>query len=275
MNIQWPKGPLYWTGGKTLYVSIPFTWNLPDVRKKVTALFYPRVIVGGPAVRLMPGYFSDLRHVTEGGDDYSVLKLISPRVTRTTQGCPNNCGFCGVRRICGAFREFGHWPSGNVLIDDNLLAASDRHFERVIDDLIGYTEADFNQGLDARLLTDFHAAQLRRIKKPIIRLALDSMGTAEDWLVAIDTLRRAGIPKSRIRSYAIVGFNTDPAEAWNRCQFIEKHVRYVLPMWFHALDAMQLNAVTPAQRALSWNEHERRRLFEWFYQHRGFVYETA
>jgi len=37
MKIDWPKGPIYWTGGKTLYVSIPFTWSLPDVRKKITA----------------------------------------------------------------------------------------------------------------------------------------------------------------------------------------------------------------------------------------------
>lgn len=268
-SIQWPKGPIYWTGGKTLYVSIPFTWNLPDVRKKVTALFFPRVIVGGPAVRLMPGYFDDLPHVTAGGDDYSVLRRINPHVTRTTQGCPNRCGFCGVSRICGPFKELGHWPSGNVLIDDNLFAASHRHFERVIDDLTGYAWADFNQGVDARLLTEFHAGQLARLTKPTIRLALDHIGGAEDWLIAVDTLRRAGIPKSRIRSYALIGYNSDPAEAWNRCRFIEKHVRYVLPMWFHELDAMERNAVTPRQTALGWSHAERRRLMEWFYKHKN------
>lgn len=269
MTINWPKGPLYWTGGKTLYVSIPFTWNLPQVRKKVTALWFPRVIVGGPAVRLMPDYFQDLPHVTVGGDDFSVMGMISPLVTRTTSGCPNACAFCGVTRICGEFREFDRWPSGNVLIDDNLLAASNRHFERVIDDLVVYGEADFNQGLDARLLTVFHAEQLRRIDKPIIRLALDSFRTADDWLIAIETLRRAGIPKSRIRSYALIGFNADPDEAWERCKFIERHVRYALPMWFHELDAMQHNTITPKQAALGWNDFERRRIMEWFYKHKS------
>ena len=28
----WPKGPTYWCEADMLFVSIPFTWNLPEVR---------------------------------------------------------------------------------------------------------------------------------------------------------------------------------------------------------------------------------------------------
>jgi hypothetical protein len=269
-EITWPKGPVYWTGGKTLYVSIPFTWNLPDVRIRLLqkSFMWERAVIGGPAVRLLPNYFDDLSHVTVGENDSSVLQRINPLATRTTAGCPNRCGFCGVNRICGAFQEFEEWPDRPVLIDDNLFAASQTHFDKVIDRLIQWEWADFNQGVDARLLTDYHARRIAEIAQVTVRLALDSMAYVDDWLTAVDTLKRNSVVKTHIRSYALVGFRTGPDDAWTRCEFIEKHVRKVLPMWYHPLDAMQPNIVTAAQQALGWNDFERKRLMTWFYKHK-------
>ena len=39
-------------------------------------------------------------------------------------------------------------------------------------------------------------------------------------------------------------------------------------MWFHELDVMEKNTVTPKQAALGWNDYERRRIMQWFYQHK-------
>ena len=80
-----------------------------------------------------------------------------------------------------------------VHCDNNLTAASYSHFDKVIDRLVKWGWADFNQGLDSRLLTAYHAERIHEIKKPIIRLALDSMFDQYEWLKAVDVLRSAGI----------------------------------------------------------------------------------
>ena len=267
---EWGKMTISWIEQKTLFLSIPFTWLLEESRQFLLqgAFFFDRAIVGGPAVSLMPDYFADLPHVTTGGHLPGVLQRFNPMATRTTAGCPNRCGFCGVHRICGEFVEFADWPDLPILIDDNLFAASQPHFDRVIDRLIKWQWADFNQGVDSRLLTPYHAERLAQIKKPMIRLALDNMAYADAWTQAVETLRRAGIAKKHLRSYALIGFHNTPAEAWERCQFIEEHVSKVLPMWFHPLDATRKNGLTEQQKADGWNQHERRRLFEWYYKHK-------
>ncbi|TVM35630.1 hypothetical protein [Oceanidesulfovibrio marinus] len=270
--MNWPKAAIYWTEGDTLMVSIPFTWEMPVVREYLTPLLsmaYSRVIVGGPAVRLMPDYFEDMPHVTASLDDHpGVLQRANPHATRTTHGCPRKCGFCGVKTIEPEWIELNDWPDKPILADNNLLAASWEHLERVVERLAVWGWADFTQGLDCRLLTADHARLLARIKKPMCRLALDSMSEADAWGKAFSFLRAAGIAKSRIRSYAIVGFGDTPDEAWERCKWVESHGVKVLPMWFHPLDAMTRNTVTPEQEAMGWNDYERRRIMQWFYQHK-------
>lgn len=274
-KIEWPKAPTSWTERRILHISIPFTWNLPVVRDLLLqkSFLWDMAFVGGPAIALMPEFLKGIPKVTIGETMPGVLQRVNPQATRTTVGCPNACAFCGVKRINAerSFRELEDWPDLPVIVDDNLFAASQKHFDKVIDRLIKWGWCDFNQGVDSRLLTDYHAERIAQIKKPMIRLALDSMAYADDWMKAVDLLRQAGIAKGNIRSYALVGFNSNPAEAWERCQFIEKHVDKVLPMWFHPLDAMISNTVTLTQKSFGWSHFERRKLFEWFYKHKRVV----
>lgn len=90
--IEWPKQTFYWRENNTLCASTPFTWELPKVRMVVCQkqIFdqWEKVIVGGPAVQLMPDYFSDLEFVEIGQDCPGILQRINPQATRTTAGCP-------------------------------------------------------------------------------------------------------------------------------------------------------------------------------------------
>lgn len=268
--MDWPKGPLYWTEGSNLCVSVPFTWDLPEVRDRLrlVSLAYSGVLVGGPAVYLMPEYLSDLQHVTISKDGHGILQRANPFATRTTVGCIRKCGFCGVHKFEGAFQELDDWPDRPIICDNNLLAASQPHFDRVIDRLKRHGWADFNQGIDSRLLTQYHADRIAEIKQPMVRLALDNIAYADKWEEAYGKLRKAGIAKYKIRSYAIVGFDAGPDEAWSRCQWVEDHGIKVLPMWFHPLDALQKNRVSPEQELLGWSDYERRKIMQWFYKHK-------
>ena len=270
----WPKRFIHWQEQSVLKISIPFTWELPAARLFIESWEQPldKIIVGGPGVYLMPDYFADMTTVSIGQDEQGVLQRLNPLATRTTLGCIRRCPFCAVgtgKVERGKLEELEDWPDRPIICDNNLLAASDKHFDRVIDRLLAWKWALFEQGLDARLLTPYHAERLSQIKEPGVRLALDSMDHADQWENAFATLKRAKIANRHIRSYALIAYNTGVEEAWERCQWIERHGIKVLPMWYHSLDALALNNVTPEQEALGWSENSRKGLMGFFWQHRG------
>ncbi len=276
-EIRWPRGITSWIVDRTLYISIPFTWKLPHVHAQVENVDfgYDKVVVGGPATQLMPTFFDDLPHVTVGTHYTGIMQKVNPLATKTTTGCIRRCGFCAVPKNEGALTELEDWPDLPVICDNNIMGASMEHFDKVIDRLKGWGWADFNQGIDSRLLTDYHAKRLLEIGRPMIRLALDSMNYSGQWGIAFDRLRSAGFPLSCIRSYALIGFEDDAThtvdEAWKRCNWIEEHGIKVLPMWYHRLDALKENVVTEKQKHLGWNDFDRRRIMQWFYQHKEAV----
>lgn len=268
---RWPAGLTQWVEEYTLYISVPFTWNLPEVAAiaRQGSFLWNDIIVGGPALQLLPDYLGAMApYVMVEPTCDRVLQRVHPQATKTTVGCIRSCKFCAVPGIEGAFRELDDWPDLPILIDNNLLAASTPHLDRVFDRLEGWGWADFNQGLDARLLTEYHAERLERVGRPMIRLALDHAGQQAQWERAYSLLREHGTAKSRIRSYALIGFDSDPLEAWDRCDWIEGHGVKALPMWFHELDALERNTVTTRQEELGWSDYERRRIMQWFYQHK-------
>lgn len=270
------SGILTWDDGDALCISVVFTWDLPMARKYAEAMQHRRVRIGGPAVGLMPSFFFGLR-CEVGGDYPGVLQRFNPLATRTSVGCIRMCKFCSVPLVEGrqALEKFGKrqvelpdWPDLPVIYDNNLLANSVQHFDRVCDRLEKHGWCDFNQGTDARLVTEHHAERIARIKQPMVRLALDSMSYVDAWDRALDRLLMAGVAKRHIRSYCLMAFGTSPDECWRICEHVESHGIKPLPMWFHELDALKRNIVTPRQATLGWNDYERRRLMQWFYQHK-------
>jgi len=173
---RWPKRPTTWIADRVLYISVPFTWNMPGIRRllRSSSYLWDNVVIGGPGVYLTlhysPGFLDGIPCVKVGDSYPGVLQRVNPLATRTTTGCLFQCVFCGVGNGViepGGFRELPDWPDLPVITDNNLLAASEKHFDRVIDrlKLIGW--ADFEQGLDPRLLTDYHAGRSPRYQTPL------------------------------------------------------------------------------------------------------------
>lgn len=272
-NRNWPKGPHYWIDGDILHVSIPFTWNLAGVYERLMQreFWWETALVGGPAVNLMPEYFNDLSDFVKVGHTFpGVLQRVNPSATRTTVGCPNRCKFCAIPKIDRDFKELDDWPDLPVICDNNLLACSLKHFDEVIRRLKNWDVPDFNQGIDHRLLTDYHAGKLRQLNRPKIRLACDHKSHLKSWFKSICILRDAGIPKSWIHTYALVGFNTDPGECWTRCEFIKQHSE-VYPMWYHHLSQEEHNWCSPKQKSLGWSDAARKGIMGYYYKKRGSV----
>lgn len=281
----WQKGILSWDDGDAVCISVVFTWELPEAReyaRAIQGMFQRKVRMGGPAVRL----FASLRpdYLADCGADLSdypgVLQRYNPMATRTSEGCIRMCEFCSVPIIEGLpvlqktgsrQRELRDWPDLPVIADNNLLANSIDHFDHVCDRLEKHDWCDFNQGVDPRILNEHHAERIARLKRPTVRLALDHPSLFGIWEKALELLLKAGVPKSRIKSYVLVAWKWGIETAWEVCRFVEKHGIKPLPQWFHELDTLEHNIVTPKQTGLGWNDYERRRLMQWFYQHKKAV----
>lgn len=285
MKIQniWKIGILTFEHEDAFCISVVFTWYLPLALKYANAMSHRRVRMGGPAVELamktMPGFFLGCK-AELGGDIDGVLQRYNHLATRTSKGCIRKCGFCSVPLVEGARAQAEHgrpqvalpdWLDLPVISDNNILANPVAHIDRVCDRLEKHEWCDFNQGTDARLVTEHIAERFARLPRPTIRLALDDMSYVDAWNRALERLIRAGVRKRNIRSYVIVAWKTSPDEAWKVCEHVEKAGVMPLPMWFHDLDALERNIVTDKQEELGWSDYERRRLMQWFYQHKKAV----
>jgi len=274
---DWPKGPTSWIEDRHLFVSVPFTWNLPDIRAAASqrSFFWDGVTVGGPAVKLSRRFKNPFRWpdgvTVDYGDIDGVLERVNPRAMRTSMGCVNSCGFCGVPIIEPKFYEWRIHTATPIICDNNFLACSETHRRCVYNCLNQHpfdVQIDFNQGLDARRLSGWDARWLKKLGA-MCRLAYDTEAVGDDVRNAYGRLRAAGVIKKNISFYALVGWLDTPEQAWKRCLEIESWKVHCCPMWFHELDALEWNQVTEKQKALGWTNQKRLDIMGWFWQHRG------
>lgn len=129
--------------------------------------------------------------------DYSIY----PRVPKDTaygfltRGCPNHCSWCVVPRKEGSIRPYMdideiaiEGRKKIVLMDNNILAAGDYAMEQLEKIIARGYRVDFNQALDARLVTDDFARLLAKVKwldKNRIRFGCDTHKQIEDCERAI------------------------------------------------------------------------------------------
>jgi hypothetical protein len=239
--MNWSKSFVEWTNEDigTAALSVVFTWDLPAAYQRAVWLkqLGYTVHAGGPAVQLMPDYMSSVA-ITNLGDGLPVVERHNPLATFTSRGCIRQCPFCAVPLIEGYLLELADWPVRPIICDNNLLACSRAHFDQVVDRLKPLKGIDFNQGLDARLLTDYHADRLAELDC-MVRLAFDSVGYESAFMTAYERLRRAGFPKKRVRVYVLVGFEDTPEDALCRLRTVANLGIDPNPMRYNPLDTLQ------------------------------------
>ena len=183
-----------------VHVSCAFTWDLREAYRlqKEWSQFYPKVLIGGPALESPLGPFIPGRYLKEG-------------VTFTTRGCNKKCPWCLVPKREGRLSETQDFPDGWMVQDNNLLQAGREHIEKVIAMLDRQKRAAvFSGGIDATLVDDWFADQLRRIRVEAVFLAADTEGALKPLKLAVDRLAFLG--RKKIRSYTLIGFGNDTVE---------------------------------------------------------------
>ena len=212
----------WWIGLKRydrVYLSKVFTFS-PDVETVIQA---DEIVRGGTGYK---DYRSLPPEIEATFPDYSIYPECKHAIGFLTRGCIRSCPWCIVPKKEGRIRPAATWreikrPDSRqiVFLDNNVLAHE--HGLQQIEEM-GQEEVwvDFNQGLDARLITPKVARMLSRLHW--IRFVRLSCDTAEMLPVieqATAYLREAGVAPSRFWCYMLV---RDVEEAHRRAVALDK-----------------------------------------------------
>ena len=176
-----------------VYMSKVFTFT-PDVDTVIDA---GEVIRGGTGYK---DYGSLPEEIENTAPDYSIYPAVNYAVGFLTRGCCRRCPWCIVPVKEGQIRPAAAWeevkrPDSNriIFMDNNVLASP--HGLQQIKAMEGQKVwVDFNQGLDARLVTPETAALL----------ACDTTEMLPVIEQAVAYMKEAGIAKSRFWAYLLV-----------------------------------------------------------------------
>jgi len=232
---QLPKAGEY----EEIWITTTFTYDIPhalgivrEAKKRSN-----RVIVGGIAATLFPDLFKKegvnvhigLHPEAEAYcPDYSLLEE-NPKysISHTSRGCVRKCGFCMVHKLEPKFKNRYCWemdlaPGVNKVLfyDNNWLAKRDNDLKKDIETLHKLVKAgkikyiDFNQGLDARLMTEEKADLLKGLPIVPVRFAFDNM--EEDGYYQNAVRMMAGRGFHSYRTYVLYNYKDTPEDFYYR-----------------------------------------------------------
>lgn len=210
--------PLFRPPEQPVRISCTFTWHIEECErlKKAWLQYYSDVEVGGPAY-------------DDQGEEFIPGRFLKEGMTITSRGCTKECEWCLVPKREGWIRELKVQSGWNVL-DNNLLACSQKHIEKVFNMLREQSKGIvFSGGLDAELFQPWHADLLQSIKLKEAWFSCDYPGAIIN-LQKVATLL-PDIPLRKKRCYVLIGFNGENiTQAEKRLQNV-----YSLGFWPFAM----------------------------------------
>ena len=209
-----------------IYRSKIFNFSTPDDG----VYFADKVIIGGTGYNIaskLPNYIDNYN------PDYSLYPNYNKRYSLgfLTRGCPNHCKWCVVPTKEGSvapyrdiddITENGRRPYA-VLMDNNILASNYglKQIEKIVDK--GY-HVDFNQALDARLITPEIANLLASAKwiGSIIRLGCDTMAQIDYCEKAMELIIK-DYPGAQFLLYTML--SDDINESYERLSYFRTNTK--------------------------------------------------
>jgi len=143
--------------------------------------------------------------------DYSLYPKCDHAIGFLTRGCIRKCPWCIVPKKEGRIRPYMSWreikrpDSRDIVFMDNNVLACPWGLEQIEDMSGKNVRVDFNQGLDARLITDDVAKMLSRLKWiEFIRMSADTDAMLDVVITAIKRLQEYGVKPYRAFVYVLV-----------------------------------------------------------------------
>lgn len=216
-----PKEPmpdrLLWDNPRAVYGSAIFEKTRPAVER--LKVLYPGAIVGGTGV----GLETTLEQigVSTLDQDYSLYPKWRQSIGFTQRGCRLRCSFCVVPKKEGAIRpeqsipelwRGDPWPRELILLDNDFFGQPEWR-ARIAEIREGEFKVSFNQGINARLLTDEAAEAIASVdyrddsmERKCIYTAWDNRKDEERLFAGLERLVKYGVKPAHIMVYMLIGF---------------------------------------------------------------------
>ena len=181
-----------------VHISVSFSWDMARAEwlaKQWEQVGVP-VIIGGPTFN-------------EPSSEFIPGKYLKDGYTITSRGCPNRCWFCSVWKREPEMKELVIRDGWNLL-DDNILACSEKHLTEVFAMLKRQKhQAEFTGGLEAALLTRRHVEMLKDLNPAQMFFAYDTPDDLEPLIAASALLDEAEFTRNKRRCYVLIGHPKD------------------------------------------------------------------
>jgi hypothetical protein len=190
---------------------------------------YPGIILGGTGWDVTSRL--EQYGITTITQDYSPYARFRQSMGFTQRGCRLRCGFCVVPRSEGPTREEQSiwdiwrgdpWPREILLLDNDFFGQP--HWQARIEELQrGRFKVSFNQGINARMLTDETAAAMASVdyrddsmKYKRLYTAFDNAKDAQRLFAGLSLLEKHGVKPANIMVYMLIGYFNDDDEEWDQ-----------------------------------------------------------
>jgi hypothetical protein len=188
--------PLFRPSEMPVKVSVTFTWDIKEGERlqRAWSHYYSDVDLGGVA-------FGD------SGIGFTPGQFIKEGVTFTSRGCNKRCPWCFVPEREGKIREL-EIKDGYIVQDNNLLACSDNHIDKVFAMLRRQKRGIvFSGGLDATLLKSWHVDLLKTISVKEMWFACDTDQSIPNLEKISELLKDFSLNSKRC--YVLIGYTNN------------------------------------------------------------------
>lgn len=259
--MAWSGGLAQWVEGDTAFLSVVFSWRLPDAYQ--SAIWYKsrgyKVRAGGPGMYApkLRNYLADVAEL--GGEITDALIHHNKDATIASRGCPVGCYFCIVPKMEGT--EFTFIPDFTprpILCDNNLSALPVEYQNFIIEKYKKFDVPllDANSGFEPMTFDEGTYRRWQAINKGAWRFAYDETKEGDDVYKVTQILK--DVPPSLKRVYVLIG--NEPFESCYRriMQVIEwgcePHVQPLIN-----LSSLQKKPIV----RLDWTEEKLTHLARW------------
>lgn len=218
-ELRWTGSPekQLWDNPKRVFGSAIFEKTRPAAEK--LAEEFPGAVIGGTGVDV--GSNIEAHGIATIRQDYSIYPRWRQSIGFTQRGCRLKCSFCVVPRKEGRIREEqtiadvwrgDPWPRELILLDNDFFGQPNWR-ARIEEIRSGKFKVSFNQGINARFLTDEAAEAIASIDYRDDSMTVKRIYTAwdnrkdEDRLFAgLQRLVKYGVKPDHIMAYILVGY---------------------------------------------------------------------
>lgn len=224
VSFRWTGNPTkdLWENPDKVYGSAIFEKTRPVV--EVLRREFPRATVGGTGVNVASTL--EAEGIMTIQQDYSLYPDWRQSIGFTQRGCRLACPFCVVPRKEGAWRSEQSiaelwrgdpWPRELILLDNDFFGKTKRGEEvwreRIREIRDGGFKVSFNQGINARFLTDEAAEAIASVdyrddsmKVKRIYTAWDNRKDEERLFAGLGRLVKYGVKPDHIMVYMLIGY---------------------------------------------------------------------